>query len=326
MVSSSRAELLARTNRALEHALEPILGLLADPLITDILLNPDGHVWVDSHTNGTYDTGIVMDPDRTAQFLALLATAHETTITPASPRLAAELPLDGSRVQGFVPPVVLAPSAAIRKRPNRIFTLDEMVAQGVVDVEAVAALRDALERRCNLVVSGGTGAGKTTLTNALLKEMVDLADPADRFVILEDTAELQCAAKNLLALRTSDNVSLRDLVRDTLRVNPRRIIVGEVRGAEALDLLKAWNTGHSGGVATLHANSATAALLRLEHLTQEAGVPPQRSLIAETVHRLVAIEGRGAARHVPEIVAVHGLNPDGSYALEPVYRRRRATP
>lgn len=322
----AREELLARTRRALEHALEPILDLIRDSDVTDVLLNPDGAVWIDSHRFGTRDTGRRIEPERVAQFLSLLATAHDTEITAERPRLAAELPLDGSRVQGFLPPVVLAPSAAIRKRPTQIYTLDQLAGQGVLDVPSVAVLREALHARLNLVVSGATGAGKTTLTNALLAEMVALADPAERFVTLEDTAELQCAAKNLLALRTTDTVTLRDLVRDTLRVNPRRIIVGEVRGAEAFDLLKAWNTGHSGGVATLHANSAASALLRLEHLTQEAGVPPQRALIAETVHRLLHIQGRGAARHVPEILAVHGLDPDGSYSLEPLYRRRPATP
>lgn len=321
-----REELLARTRRALEHALEPILDLLRDADVTDILLNPDGAVWIDSHRDGTRDTGRRLEPDRVAQFLSLLATAHDTEITPDRPRLAAELPLDGSRVQGFLPPVVSAPSAAIRKRPTQIYSLAELEAQGVLDAPAVAVLRHSLAERRNVVVSGATGAGKTTLTNALLAAMVELVDPSERFVVLEDTAELQCAARNLLTLRTSDSVSLRDLVRDTLRVNPRRIVVGEVRGAEAFDLLKAWNTGHAGGVATLHANSAAAALLRLEHLTQEAGVPPQRGLIAETVHRLVHIEGRGSARHVPEILAVSGLSPDGSYALEPLYRRRVAAP
>ena len=174
-------------------------------------------------------------------------------------------------------------------------------------------LRAAVASRANILVAGGTSTGKTTLTNALLAEV---AKGADRVVIIEDTRELQCAAPNLVAMRTKDGVaSLSDLVRSSLRLRPDRIPIGEVRGAEALDLLKAWGTGHPGGIGTIHAGSAIGALRRLEQLIQEAVVTVPRALIAETIDLVAVLSGRGSQRRLAELARVDGLGPDGDYRI-----------
>jgi type IV secretion system protein VirB11 len=174
-------------------------------------------------------------------------------------------------------------------------------------------LRAAVADRCNILVAGGTSTGKTTLTNALLAEV---AKTADRVVVIEDTRELQCKAQNLVGLRTRDGVaSLSDLVRSSLRLRPDRIPIGEVRGAEALDLLKAWGTGHPGGIGTIHAGSALGALRRLEQLIQEVVVTVPSALIAETIQLIPVLAGRGSDRRLAELARVEGLGPDGDYVL-----------
>jgi type IV secretion system protein TrbB len=221
------------------------------------------------------------------------------------PRISAELPGSGERFQGLLPPLVAAPVIVIRKKAVRIFTLDEMVAQGVMSREAKEVLSEAVRARKNIIVAGGTDSGKTTFTNALLDV---ISGTEDRIVIIEDTPELQCGGKDIEYLRTRDGIaSLRDLVRDTMRLSPDRIVIGEVRGAEALDLLKAWNTGHGGGVSTLHASSAVRALCRLEQLVQEAGVSYSKGLISEAVEIVVYMEKVGTRRVVREIVRLSGL-------------------
>ena len=175
------------------------------------------------------------------------------------------------------------------------------------------ALPKAVRHRSNLLIAGGTSSGKTTLVNALLAEIAGLDE---RVILIEDTRELQCAAADCVALRTRTGVvSMADLVRSTLRLRPDRIIVGEVRGGEALDMLKAWNTGHPGGIATVHANSARSALYRLEQLVQENVVTVPRRLIAEAIDLVVFIQGRGTGRRIETIAEVTGLDGNGDYAV-----------
>ena len=234
---------------------------------------------------------------------------------PASPRVSAELPESGERFEGLVPPVVAAPCFAIRRPAIAVFFLDDYVQAGIMSWAEANLLRRAVQDRKNILVAGGTSTGKTTLVNALLAEV---AKTGDRVVLIEDTRELQCAAPNLVALRTKDGAAtLSDLVRSALRLRPDRIPIGEVRGAEALDLLKAWGTGHPGGVGTLHAGSALGALRRLEQLIQEAVVTVPRALIAETIEVIAVLAGRGAARRLTELAAVKGLGPNGDYVLVP---------
>ena len=260
----------SRSTRMLRTALGPdIGGYLEDPDIVEVMLNPDGRLWIDRLSSGLEDTGRripVADGERIVRLVAhhVGAEAHA-----GSPRVSAELPETGERFEGLLPPVVTAPAFAIRKPAVAVFTLDDYVASGIMTAAQAATLRTAVAERWNVLVAGGTSTGKTTLVNALLHEVVATGD---RVVLIEDTRELQCAAPNLVAMRTKDGVaSLTDLVRSSLRLRPDRIPIGEVRGREALDLLKAWGTGHPGGIGTIHASTAIGALRRLEQLVARGG-------------------------------------------------------
>src|SRR5213596_14299 len=298
----------------LRTALGPsIAAWLEDPVIVEVMLNPDGRLWVDRLTEGLIDTGERLAAADGERIVRLVAHHVGAEVHPASPRVSAELPGTGERFEGLLPPVVAAPCFAIRKPAVAVFTLNDYVAAGIMTSGQAEALRAAVTARKNILVAGGTSTGKTTLTNALLAEV---AKTADRVVLIEDTRELQCKAPNLVALRTKDGVAtLSDLVRSSLRLRPDRIPIGEVRGAEALDLLKAWGTGHPGGVGTLHAGSAIGALRRLEQLIQEAVVTVPRALIAETVNVIAVLAGRGTDRRLSELTHVAGLGPNGDYVL-----------
>lgn len=306
-----------RGARMLRTALGPaISALLRDPDIVEVMLNPDGRIWIDRLRDGLADTNQILSPADGERIIRLVAHHVGAEVHARSPRVSAELPETGERFEGLLPPVVAAPAFAIRKPAVAVFTLDDYVASDVMSRMQAEALRLGVATRANILVAGGTSTGKTTLTNALLAEV---AKTQDRVVIIEDTRELQCAAPNLVAMRTKDGVaSLSDLVRSSLRLRPDRIPIGEVRGAEALDLLKAWGTGHPGGIGTIHAGSGIGALRRLEQLIQEAVVTVPRALIAETVDLVAVLAGRGASRRLTELVRVEGLGPDGDYRIVPV--------
>jgi len=316
-LSAIPSEAASRGARMLRTALGPaIVGWLDDPAVVEVMLNPDGRIWIDRLTEGLAATDARLsaaDGERIIRLVAhhVGAEAHTT-----APRVSAELPQTGERFEGLLPPVAAGPAFAIRKPAAAVFDLAAYVAAGVMDLRQAEALRAAVASRANILVAGGTSTGKTTLVNALLAEV---ARTADRVVLIEDTRELQCATPNLVALRTKEGVaSLADLVRAALRLRPDRIPIGEVRGPEALDLLKAWGTGHPGGIGTLHAGSARGALNRLEQLIQEAVVTVPRALIAETIDVIAVLTGRGASRRLTELVRVEGLGPDADYRLSPL--------
>src|ERR1700729_1521719 len=298
----------------LRTALGPsIAGYLEDPSIVEVMLNPDGRLWIDRLAGGLEDTGSRVTPADAERIIRLVAHHVGAEVHAGSPRVSAELPESGERFEGLVPPVVAAPCFAIRRPAVAVFTLGDYVEAGIMSGGWAELLRIAVLERKNILVAGGTSTGKTTLVNALLAEV---AKTGDRVVLIEDTRELQCAAPNLVALRTKDGAaSLSDLVRSSLRLRPDRIPIGEVRGPEALDLLKAWGTGHPGGIGTLHAGSAMGALRRLEQLIQEAVVTVPRALIAETIDLIAVLAGRGAERRLSELAQVSGLGPDGDYRL-----------
>jgi type IV secretion system protein VirB11 len=292
-----------------------IAGYLEDPGIVEVMLNPDGRLWIDRLASGLEDTGCCVTPADGERIVRLVAHHVGVEVHAGTPRVSAELPETGERFEGLVPPVVAAPCFAIRRPAVAVFTLDDYVAAGIMSAGEAELLRCAVRERKNVLVAGGTSTGKTTLVNALLAE---IATTGDRIVLIEDTRELQCAAPNLVALRTKDGAaSLSDLVRSSLRLRPDRIPIGEVRGAEALDLLKAWGTGHPGGVGTLHAGSAIGALRRLEQLIQEAVVTVPRALIAETIDLIAVLAGRGSARRLAELAVVKELGPNEDYVLVP---------
>ena len=263
---SHNAEAISRGARMLRTALGPqIAEWLDDESVVEVMLNPDGRLWLDRLKSGLEDAGASLSPEDGERIVRLVAHHVGAEVHANAPRVSAELPETGERFEGLLPPVVAAPTFAIRKPAVAVFTLDDYVAAGVIGKEQAAILRAAVATRKNILVAGGTSTGKTTLVNALLAEV---AKTSDRVILIEDTRELQCAAPNLVSLRTKDGAAtLSDLVRSSLRLRPDRIPVGEVRGAEALDLLKAWGTGHPGGVGTIHAGSALgrAAPARAAH-------------------------------------------------------------
>jgi len=309
-----KSEAITRGARMLRTALGPAIArFLEDPAIVEVMLNPDGRLWIDRLSEGLSDTGEWLSAADGERIVRLVAHHVGAEVHAGSPRVSAELPETGARFEGLLPPVVTAPAFAIRKPAVAVFTLDDYVAAGIMTGRQAEALRDAVASRQNILVAGGTSTGKTTLTNALLAEV---AKTNDRVVLIEDTRELQCAAPNLVALRTKDGiVSLSDLVRSSLRLRPDRIPIGEVRGAEALDLLKAWGTGHPGGIGTIHAGTAIGAVRRLEQLIQEAVVTVPRALIAETIDLVAVLSGRGTQRRLAELARVDGLGPTGDYAI-----------
>jgi len=317
-----KSEAIERGSRMLRTALGPnVASWLEDPAVVEVMLNPDGRLWVDRLGDGLADTGERLSAADGERIVRLVAHHVGAEVHGQSPRVSAELPGTGERFEGLLPPVVAAPAFAIRKPAVAVFTLDDYVAAGIMDADAAQALREAVGARANILVAGGTSTGKTTLTNALLAEV---AKTADRVVLIEDTRELQCLTPNLVALRTKDGVAtLSDLVRSSLRLRPDRIPIGEVRGPEALDLLKAWGTGHPGGIGTIHAGSALGALRRLEQLIQEAVVTVPRALIAETIDLIAVLAGRGSDRRLVELARVTGLGRSGDYALQPLLQPKK---
>ncbi|WP_167954481.1 MULTISPECIES: P-type conjugative transfer ATPase TrbB [Alphaproteobacteria] len=291
-----------------------IAAWLDDPAVVEVMLNPDGRLWLDRLGEGVSETGQVLSAADGDRIIRLVAHHVGVEVHARAPRVSAELPEGGERFEGLLPPVVAGPAFAIRKPAVAVFTLNDYVAGGIMLPVQAETLRHGVETRANILVAGGTGSGKTTLVNALLAEV---AKTSDRIVLIEDTRELQCASPNLVAMRTKDGVaSLSDLVRSSLRLRPDRIPIGEVRGAEALDLLKAWGTGHPGGIGTIHAGTALGALRRMEQLIQEAVVTVPRALLAETIDMVAVLARDARGRRLIELARVEGLDPaTGDYRL-----------
>jgi type IV secretion system protein VirB11 len=318
---------------------DQVLRLLDDNLTEDILLNPDGSLWVKRMGHGFSRMG-EMPAAQAASALGTIAAWRGTVLNHEHPILETELPIDGSRFEGIVSPVVRRPVFAIRLRPRKIFSLDDYEVDGILTdgtdplnqlrrrdnfLDGVRGLkhgeviRAAVLARKNILVVGSTGSGKTTLVNAILDSLARLT-PQDRVISIEDTTELQCPVKNYLDLRAVGHVTMLECLRACMRLKPTRIVVGEVRGAEAHTLLKAWNTGHPGGAATVHANDALSGLIRLESLVAEATSAPQQALIAEAVDLVVFVDEESsvkAGRKVREVLLVTGYS-NGNYQVERV--------
>jgi len=291
---------------------------LEAPDTIEIMANPDGSVWIEKAGIGLIISEHTLPSSDRERVIRLVASGVGVAANRTSPIISAELPGSGERFEGLLPPVSTAPCFSIRKPATTPFELGDYVTQGALAPALAQALKDAIATHANILIAGGTSSGKTTFTNALLAEP-SLHD--DRIVILEDTRELRCAAPNVVQLRTHrGSTSLQDLVRSTLRLRPDRIIIGEVRGAEALDLLKAWNTGHPGGITTLHANSAHGALARLEQLTLEATPRAPFDLIVEAIDVVVFMNRAGGQRRVEEALRVTGFDGEG-YQTQPLVSR-----
>jgi P-type conjugative transfer ATPase TrbB len=299
---------------ALVRALGPAaFEAMDDPDVTEIYVNPSGAVFFDTRSRGRVKTAEVLRADQVYRFLNLVASSHRAVLTTARPQIQAELPralFAGARLQGFVPPLAAGPCFNLRKPPSVVYSLDDYVAAGILTPAQGQALAAGVSERMNILIAGGTGSGKTTLANAVLHQIATV-HPHDRIVILEDTVELQCAARDCVALRTTDTLSLKDLVKGALRSSPDRIVVGEVRDEAALDLCDAWETGHPGGCGTLHAETALGALQRLDRLAQRNNVPPQPDLVASAIDLVVVIAGGSRGRRVTQMAEVDGHDAKG---------------
>lgn len=305
----------------LENALgDRLCVALDDPSVVEIMLNPNGKLFIERLGHGITAAG---EMTREAAETVIGSVAHvlNSEVDDERPIVSGELPIGGHRFEGLLPPIVAGPSFTIRRRASRLIALDEYVNSKCMTPIQASVIRSAVASKLNIVVAGGTGSGKTTLTNAILAEIVGLV-PEDRLVILEDTAEIQCAAENAVCLHTSDTIDMSRLLKSTMRLRPDRIIVGEVRDGAALTLLKAWNTGHPGGIATIHSNSARSALQRLEQLTAEASQQPMQAVIGDAVDLVIFIERMPKGRRVTEILHVSRF-AGGQYQTEPYAEEER---
>lgn len=313
---SPRAEIERRLVSAMRQQLGPLVcARLDDPAVIEIMLNNDGSIWEDRLGQGMSPIG-TMTAVAAEFFISTVASTLRTSVTRESPILECELPIRGARFEAMIAPVVPSPIFAIRLKAVRVFTLADYVASGIMTERQREVIEAAAPARKNILIAGGTGTGKTTLTNAIL-QTVSASSPDDRIVVIEDTVELQCPAKNVVCLRATETVDMQRLLKGTMRLRPDRIIVGEVRGAEALAMLKAWNTGHPGGICTVHANSAKAALTRIEQLVAETTSANMRAVIAEAINLVVPIAKTATSRVVNPILQVNGL-VDGQYSLSTV--------
>ena len=306
----SHPRLIAKLNHALGTQLCDALG---DQEVVEIMLNPGGALFVERSGHGMAAVGKM--PRLAAEtIIGSVAHALGSQVGRDNPIVSGELPVGGHRFEGLLPPIVASPCFTIRRRLSYLVTLDDYVANEIMSPAQASAIRCALASRLNIMVAGGTGSGKTTLVNAMIGEIL-AATPSQRLVVLEDTAEIQCAGENVVWLRTSNTVDMARLLKSTMRLRPDRIIVGEVRDGAALTLLKAWNTGHPGGLATIHSNTARSALQRLEQLTAEANPQPMQAVIGDAVDLVIAVERTANGRRVSEMIQVSSY-ADGRYRVE----------
>lgn len=322
MLDNSFSESSNRLYEKLHRALgADILSYLSDNNINEIMLNPDGKIWVDDIETGMRPVKEMLK-ERAFGVIHMIAGIHGFVVSSSNPRLEADLPifkeLRGERFTAQVPPIVSSPTFTIRKRSDVVFSLDDYVATQRLDRAKADVLRDLVKQKKNIVVCGGPGSGKTTITNALIKEMVSI-DPMQRLLILEDLPEIQCEAVNKVVMLTSGEISMQGLVRAAMRMRPDRILIGEVRGAEALDMLKAWNTGCPGGICTVHANGAEEAIQRIMDLSMESGllIAPIE-LVKQTVDVIISVTRSGNQKgFIQDIVTVGGGN-NGRFTFKKV--------
>lgn len=284
-----------------------LVALLSDDSVIEIMRNANGAVCVERLGKGIEPSGIFLSDQATESFMRFLASQVGEVCNDKHPSLAVKLPYWHARFQGLLPPVVETPSFSIRKHSNQLFQLEDYVEKGELSAEQFDCLMHAVNERENIIISGGTGSGKTTLANAILAKMMTTGD---RIITVEDTPELRLSSTIGQQIFTKDSIGYgsRQALKDILRLRPDRIVLGELRDGACLDLIKAWNTGHSGGLTTIHANSCELALQRIESLIAEVSVTIPRELIAQTVNIVVQVKREGSKRCVSDIRRITGLN------------------
>jgi len=293
----------------LEHNMgRSIMQYMHDDNVTEVMVNPDGRLWLDTFDKAIVPTDVVMKPEDTKRIIYMVADISGQVIDlKVDPSLQANIPesrlFSNCRFQAELPPIVTAPSFNIRKHSKIVITLNDYVRQGAMSEMQRQVILDAIHGKKNIIAAGGTGSGKTTLLNAILAEISTLGD---RIVTIEDTKELKCTAENYVALSTTDTVDMDNLLRKTLRLSPNRIVVGEVRGKEALTLIDAWSTGHRGGCSTVHSDSAHDTLFRLEELVSRVSISSQQAGIARAIDVIVYIERKAVSRTIAEVLSIDG--------------------
>ena len=302
-------EVWERRLRVLETCLgKSIMQYMHDDNVTEVMVNPDGRLWLDTFDKAIVPTDVVMKPEDTKRIIYMVADISGQVIDlKVDPSLQANIPesrlFSNCRFQAELPPIVTAPSFNIRKHSKIVITLNDYVRQGAMSEMQRQVILDAIHGKKNIIAAGGTGSGKTTLLNAILAEISTLGD---RIVTIEDTKELKCTAENYVALSTTDTVDMDNLLRKTLRLSPNRIVVGEVRGKEALTLVDAWSTGHRGGCSTVHSDSAHDTLFRLEELVSRVSISSQQAGIARAIDVIVYIERKAVSRTIAEVLSIDG--------------------
>lgn len=289
--------------RLVEDLGEDIVNSLDDPDIDEIMLNPDGRVFFETKGAGMQES-VSIAPARALSVVRAAAALLGREIQSSCPIVSGELPFHGARIEVVLPPLVKAACFSIRKHNAMTLTLGELEEGGMLSRAQGLFLRQALKERRSILVCGGTGSGKTTLVNALLRELAQFC-PRERVVCIEDTRELCVPLENRVSLCCAGEADMGVLLRATLRLRPDRIVVGEVRGAEALDLVDALSTGHSGGLATLHAGSVPQALKRLCLLVSRHPAAPREieATVAQALDLIVLAERR-PYRHISEIARI----------------------
>ena len=301
--------------KILKHDLgSELLSYLLDPSIIEIMLNNDGNLWIEKHGQDMQNVGFLR-PEKAMMIINTMASSLNLVVNANDPIFGGEIPIDGSRFQAMIPPVVNAPTFSIRKKALKIFSLDDYILSNIISCEQAKILSKMVNERKNILIVGATSSGKTTFANAILKE-ISVTDPNCRIAIIEDTQELQCDIKNKIVARTSKNKSIHDLIISLMRYRPDRICVGEIRGGEAFSLLMAWNTGHCGGIATVHANNAKAGIKRIESILMSHNYKPVPEIIVEAINIVVNIQKTSEGRKVNEILELNCEN--GEYIFNTI--------
>lgn len=312
-----------RLANKLRQKLTIIQPFLDDESVTDIMLNPDCRIWIDRLTEGITETDIYIEPSQAMLIIGGVADFNGKIVNADNSILHGILP-DGERFEAVIPPSTPdVPVWTIRCPRSASFKLEDYVSTGRMPEYVAGYIRKAITYKKNIIISGGTGSGKTTLTNAILSEL-NITSPDDRILVLEDTREINIDMKNKVFYTSTEKQNMTKLLAACLRSRPDRIILGEIRGAEALDLLKSWNTGHPGGISTVHANSALSALARFETLILEANgnlnINFIRSLIADAVDCVIQIQReKKTGPRLSEIIEVKSIDVHGNYVTQPVY-------
>lgn len=297
------AEQIRDALRHLEKDMADILEAMLDPTITEVILNPfrlpdgsyEGHVLVEKRGRGLqnlYKDGelVKLSNTRAETIMSVLASITGKFIHNKSPRLECQIPKYGHRFTGVIPPAAPFPAFCIRRHASQIYTLNDFVNQGVMEITSRDTIISWIKRKFNILIAGGTGSGKTTLANAILHEISQIY-PETRILIIEDVPELQFNTSRSIGFTINEFFTMYDALRTTLRFRPDRIVMGEVRGAEAYTLLKSWNTGHPGGIATIHANGVNEALYRFESCIRDhPEVKINRQEIGFTVNGIISIQ------------------------------------